>query len=397
VEIESNEGAIRDFNKELRERLDRHFSSLSQPVLKNIVEVVIALIGLLRTSRGWYGRITLSGIARCMRTEGGVRVRYKRLDRFLRNHRFCTGETIRGLLHLIRGEESKGLLPLLIDQTAIRDVQVISASFAYQGRSIPVAMETFEYEEIKFSQNTIEKGFFARLRKALGRDNKLLLIMDRGYAKVQYISALKQGFLYIIRGLREVKIEYWDGKKRRCIGLGRLPHRQGKAKRYRNVLYHSKKKVLVDIIVYRGKGFKEPWFLIVPPHKEDMLPTDEVVKWYRTRMDIEVNFRDFKSWLGVRGLKLQVKKAEKIGRLLVCLAIVYILLLVMGESDLGKQLRKEIEVPRRRRRHGTRRTLSILSIALFMATDSLLLTLSNLMKLLVSILSSSTQGLCCLT
>jgi len=397
VEIKSNEEAIKDFNKELRRQLDKHFSSLSKPIVKNIVEVVIALVGLLRTPRGWYGRMTLSGVARCMRTKGKTRIRYKRLDRFLRNGRFSTSDTIVGLLHLTRGEKRNGLLPLLIDQTAIRDVQVISASFPYQGRSIPLAMETFEHETIKFSQNKIEKGFFARLQRTLGRDNVLLLIMDRGYAKVQYIFDFKQGPLYIIRGRREVKIEYWKGKKRKRIGLGRLPHGQGKAKSYRNVLYHGKRKVLVDVIVYRGKGFKEPWFLIVPPGKEEILPTDEVVRWYRSRMNIEVKFRDFKSCLGVRGLKLEVRKAEKIGRLLVCLAIVYILLLVIGDSDLGKQLRKQIEVLRKRRRHGTRRTLSVLTIALFMATDSFLLTLSNLMKLLVSILSSSTYGLCCLT
>ncbi|MCK4575196.1 hypothetical protein KAU34_02170, partial [candidate division WOR-3 bacterium] len=223
MEIKSNEEAIKDFNNELRRQLDKHFSSLSKPVLKNIVEMVIALVGLLRTPKGWYGRITLSGIARCMRTKGGVRVRYKRLDRFLRNNRFHTSETIKGLLHLTRGKGSKGLLPLLIDQTAIRDVQVISASFPYQGRSIPLAMETFEYETIKFSQNRIEKEFFARLQKTLGRENILLLIMDRGYAKVQYISDFKQRPLYIIRGRREVKIEYWKGKKRKHIGLGRLP------------------------------------------------------------------------------------------------------------------------------------------------------------------------------
>lgn len=394
MEIKSNEAAIKNFNKALMKNLDNNFSSLPKPILKNIVETVIGLVGLLRTPRGWYGRMTLSGIARCMRTKGRTRIRYKRLDRFLRNGRFHTSDTIVGLLHLTGAEKYNGLLPLLIDQSAIRDVQVISASFPYKGRAIPLAMETFEYEVIKFSQNRIEKEFFARLQSTLSKRNPLLFIMDRGYAKVQYISYFKQGPLYIIRGRCDVKIEYGVGNKCRRIGLGRLPHRQEKAQRYRNVLYHGKRKVLVDVVVYRGKGFKEPWFLIVPPGKEEILPTEEVVRWYRTRMNIEVKFRDFKSCLGVRGLKLQVRKAEKIGRLLVCLAIVYILLLVIGDSDLGKQLRKEIEVKRKRRRHGTRRTLSVLSIALFIATDSFLLTLSNLMIFLTSILSSSTHGLC---
>jgi hypothetical protein len=398
MDIKKREKAIEDLREKLSKKLDSHFSSLSKPVLKNIVETVIGLAILLRTPRGWYGRITLSGIGRCMQTSGTIKSKYKRLIRFLTNKRFKTDDTIAGLFHLTSGLREGKILPLLIDQTTIRDVQVISASFPYNGRSIPIAMEAFEYKSIKFSQNLIEMNFFLKLRRVLVEERMLLLIMDRGYAKVEYLPRFnKNGLLYIIRGCSNLKIEYREGGKSKKIGLGRLPHQQGKAKRYRNVLYHSKKKQLVDIIVYRGKDFKEPWFLIVPPKTEDILPAEEVVEWYRTRMNIEVKFRDFKSCLGVRGLKLQAKKAEKIERLLVCLAIVYILLIIIGDSELGRQLRKKIEIPRKKCRHGTRRTLSVLSIALLMITDSFLLTFTELMKVLSSILSSSTQGFYLLT
>jgi len=394
-ELINNGEAVKDFAAELRGKLDEHFSPLPKPVLKNIVEIVIALMILLRTPRGWYGRLTLNGIARCMRTEGDMHTRYKRLDRFLRNGRFETSKTAFGLLGITRGRNHEGLLPILIDQSAVGDVQVIAASFPYQGRAIPIAMKTFEYQGIAVSQNKIEKDFFSQLQGTIGKENTLLLIMDRGYADVKYILDFnEQGVLYIIRGCRNVKVEYNEGGKLKRIGLGRLPHRQGEARRYRNVIYHDKERVLLDIIVYREKGFKEPWFLIVPPGTEEILPTEEVVKWYRSRMKIEVNFRDFKSYLGVRGLKFKVDKAEKMGRLLTCMAIVYVLLIVMGGSDLAGHLRKRIEVLRTKRRHGTRRTLSVLSTALFMATDSFLLTLSNLMALLASMLSSSTNGLC---
>lgn len=395
MEIKSNEEEIRNFQADLRKKLDKHFSSLSKPVLKNIVEVTIALVLLLRTPKGWYGKMTLSGIARCMRTKGNAKTRYKRLERFLKNEEFQIDKTTLGLLKLTRGEDFNGFLALLIDQSTIQDVQVISASFSYEGRAIPLAMETFEYGKIESSQNQIEKAFFDRLQKSLEKEFLLLLIMDRGYADVKYISEFnKEGKLYIIRGCRNVKIEYNEGGKQRRIGLGRLPHKEGHPRRYCNVVYHEKERTEVDIVVYRGKGFKEPWFLIVPPGTEGILPTEEVIEWYRSRMRIEVKFRDFKSYLGVRGLKLEVDKAEKIGRLLICIALVYILLIVMGNSDLGRRLRKDIEVLRRRKRHGTRRTLSVLTVALSMVTDSFLLNLSNLMVLLTSIVNSSTNGLC---
>lgn len=397
METKKREKAIEDFREKLRRKLDFHFSSLSKPVLENIAETVMALVLLLRTPRGWYGRITLSGIARCMLTKGTVKSKYKRLDRFLTNARFRTIDTIIGLFHLTIELGYNRFLPLLIDQTAIRDVQVISASFPCKGRAIPLAMKAFEYKAIEFSQNQIEYEFFEQLQRILGKRCKLLLIMDRGYAKVKFISDFEKDFLFIIRGCSNVKIEYRSSKGLRRIGLGRLPHRQGRPKRYRNVLYHDKEKVLVDIIVYRDKDFKEPWFLIVPPGKEDILSAEEVVEWYRTRMNIEVKFRDFKSCLGVRGLKLKERKAEKIERLLVCLAIVYILLIVMGDSDLGEQLRREIEVPRKRCRHGTRRTLSVLTIALFVITDTFLLTFTELMKVFSTILSPLHHSFCLLT
>lgn len=398
LEAKNSIEEIKEFGGQLRKKLDRHFCSLSKPVLKNITEVVIALVLLLRTPRGWYGRMTLCGIARCMRTKGDVRVRSKRLDRLLRNNRFSVAETAPGLLELACGEARGGFLPVLIDQTALTDVQVISASFAYQSRAIPMAIKTFEYEKMSMSQNKIEKDFFVRIQESVKDRNTTVLIMDRGYAKAEYLGDFnEQKQLYIIRGRSEVIIEYNDSGRRRRIGVGRLPHRQGYAKRYCNVTYHDKQKVLVDIIVYREKGFKEPWFLLVPAGSEKILATEEVVELYRSRMRIEVKFRDFKSCLGVRGLKLQTQKAEKIGRLLVCMAIAYVLLIAMGSSELGKQIRKQTEVLRKTRRHGTRRTLSVLTVALLMATDSLLLTLSNLMKFLASIVSSSAGGLCCPT
>ena len=196
MEIEKKKEGVKEFTAELKNRLEKHFSSLPKPVLKNITEVVTALVLFLRTPRGWYGRMTLSGIARCMNTEGNARIRYKRLDRFLRNKRFEPEQTISGLLSLTYGEDTNQLLPILIDQTAIGDVQVIAGSFSYQGRAIPVAIETFEHDEIEFSQKKIEKEFFCRLQERIGKKHRLLFIMDRGYADVKYISGFnKQGRL----------------------------------------------------------------------------------------------------------------------------------------------------------------------------------------------------------
>ncbi len=66
-------------------------------------------------------------------------------------------------------------------------------------------------------------------------------------------------------------------------------------------------------------------------------------------MNIEVKFRDFKSLLGLRALKLKVSRAEKLSRLLLCISIVYIILVNLGGCDLAQKLRLQIEIKRRKK------------------------------------------------
>lgn len=68
----------------------------------------------------------------------------------------------------------------------------------------------------------------------------------------------------------------------------------------------------------------------------------------------------------MRGLKLKVRIAERTGRLLLAFCIAYCLALVLGASPEALQARLDLEVQRRRARHGTRRSLSILSLAMLM-------------------------------
>jgi len=292
-----------------------------------------------------------------------------------------------GLMRLAKGKEGGGLLPLAIDQTAIGNIQILAGSYPIKARAIPVAMTTFEYGQIKKSQNYLEEAFLLKAASALPKDLKAVWIMDRGYARASLLRFCQlHSYLYIIRGRRDAIVEYREKEKICRKSLGRLKHRQGKAKRYSGALYQGKSKEKVDIIVYREKGFKEPWFLLVPAFSEKLLPTELVIDWYRSRMNIETSFRDFKSLLGVRGISFKVRKAERLNRLLAGIVLIYILFLVLGVSELGKELRKKLEIVRYRARHGTKRTLSVLSLALMAITDTFLLSRFNLIKVLVDCL-----------
>lgn len=111
---------------EFRESLQKEFPSLRKTITRNLTCLIFALIFLLRTHRGWYGRLTLSGISRCFPSEGKAKSRYKRLCRFLDNEGFQMMMLTRDLIRLIHKEGN--LLPVIVDQSAIGDVQVISAN-----------------------------------------------------------------------------------------------------------------------------------------------------------------------------------------------------------------------------------------------------------------------------
>ena len=136
---------------ELKKILEREFPCLKKTITRNLSCLIFAFILLLRTYRGWYGRLTLSGIARCFTARATSKNRYKRLTRFLDNENFQMVDLTTDLVRLTYEEED--ILPVIIDQTAIGDVQVISANVPAEGRSIPLAISTFEYTKIERSQN----------------------------------------------------------------------------------------------------------------------------------------------------------------------------------------------------------------------------------------------------
>jgi len=247
-----------------------------------------------------------------------------------------------------------------------------------------LSISTFEYTKIERSQNLIEEEFLTTLSSRFPKGIKVVEIADRGYGKsILLKNRLQRKELFIIRGKRDVVINYEENKKTCRKSLGKLKHSLGKPSRYRNCFYQGKKEIKVDVVLYREKSFKEPWFLLVPSGKEDILSTERVLELYRRGMRIEVAFRDFKSHLGVRGLSLKVRKGERLDRLLGALVLTYILLLILGIGEIGKSLRKRIEIPRSKARHGTRKTLSVLTVSLFAISDTFLLARDNLINILV--------------
>jgi IS4 transposase len=213
---------------------------------------------------------------------------------------------------------------------------------------LPVAFCCFTYEEIRKSQNSIEYGLVAMVAASLPFGCKPLFVMDRGYGRAAMFLELKKlGIPYLIRVKKKVGVTV-DGKKKL---VGKLYRRRSKPRRYTNILYHGDKKEPVDLVVFHDPQFKEPWYLVVPPNSEGLLPTEEVIDLYSARMHIELTFRDWKTHLGLRGLRLETDMAMRLSRLLLTLTAAYILAVLMGAVTAAKKVRRLYEILRRTPRH----------------------------------------------
>jgi len=353
----------------LLELLASQFSHISKPLRKNLALLTVAFVSVLSTVRSANGRLSLAALARALPTRGSFHTREKRLHRFLANRRLDYQGMVSIMAPLVLSQR-KGLCPIVVDQTKSGATQALLAAVPYGGRALPLACYTFEYPFNTLwpkSQNQLEHIFLLHTEEALPSEVQPVWVADRGYARAALLEQSEtENRLYIIRARKGTVITF-GGRRMKLHQLTAEPYT---AIRYEDVSYHAQRQVLVDVVVYHDPNYEETWYLLVPPALRPRLSAEDVVSLYRERMQIEQSFRDFKTHLGMRGLKLHVDVAERMGRLLLSFLLAYMLCVMLGESPLGKMARDVFETPRRTPRHGTRRTLSALMIAMIMLSHS---------------------------
>lgn len=329
----------------------------------NLALLTVAMLQLWRGARSGHGHLTLAALSRSLPLEEREKMRAKRLARLLRNKHLVGSAMTPLLVRLALGPRPRGWVPIVLDQTTIRGTPTLLAGVRVAGRILPVAFACFEYATLQKSQNALELALLLLVKASLPPGCTPLFVMDRGYARVALLAQLRQaGIPYLVRGRRNTMVRL--GGQR--LALGRVPHRQGVAVRYTQVAYQNTKRELVDLIIFHDPTFKEPWYLLVPPDSATRLPTDLVVALYRQRMHIELTFRDWKTHLGIRGLRLEVDIAPRLERLLLALTVAYTLAVLLGAGLAARRVRQDCEVLRTTPRHGTRRRLSALTVGILL-------------------------------
>jgi len=330
-------------------------------ILKNLALVTYALVTLFHGARGGNGWLSKAALARCLPLGTGPKEREQRLYRFLDNLRLTPELLIPLHIALACGTKLRERLPMILDQTTIRGIDTLLIGLVFEGRVLPIAFSCFTKEVIHKSQNILEHSLILAAMSCFPIEVRPLLILDRGYARVALLIALdREGIPFLCRAKRSVMV-YLSGRAKGQT-LGRFKIKPGQIRRY-SVLYHAQKKEPLDLILYFGKGYKEPWYLLVPSGTS--LTAEEIVELYAKRMSIEQGFRDWKTHLGVRGLVFYGDNpAPRLTRLLLAFSLSYLLCLALGSTEEAVVVRAFVEIERRKPRHGTTRTLSVLSIGI---------------------------------
>jgi len=347
--------------RKLMELLFVYRGMIRVTILKNIALVTYALVTLYHGARGGNGWLSKAALARCLPLGTGPKEREQRLYRFLDNIRFTPELLIPLHVALACGTTLRERLPMILDQTTLRGIETLLIGLVFEGRVLPIAFSCFMKKFIYKSQNILEHSLILAAMSCFPVEARPFLILDRGYARVSlFIHLREEGIPFLCRAKRSVMV-YFQGQGKGQT-LGRFKIKPGQLFRY-SVLYHSQKKEPLDLIVYFGKGYQEPWYLLVPSGTS--LTAEQIVELYAKRMSIEQGFRDWKTHLGVRGLVFYGDNpAPRLTRLLLAFSLSYLLCLALGSTEEALAVRAFVEIQRRKPRHGTTRTLSVLSIGI---------------------------------
>lgn len=293
--------------------------SLRLSQAKTLAAIVAAAMRCQRISLGNLGRQML----------GSSKHQIKRCWRFCANDRVESSQAMGGIVKRLIRKRNKPLL-VALDWVDIKGYQTLMACAVLKGRSVPLcwASTTGHVYDGHKSRNAFEESLLLVLRSMIPRQVKVIILADRGFGRTALASfCQRQGFNYLIRIQPKVTVRLrgFHGK------LLDYPVKKGIAKVLKRVSYRSDEAVTQSVVVRWPKDLPpkrdECWFLMT-----DLPGTaHQLCQLYGKRMTIEQLFRDTKSKRNGWSLRdTQLSSPQRLDRLLLILAIAYLLLCGLG-------------------------------------------------------------------
>lgn len=285
------------------------------------------------------GHLTVSEIARYIPNRCQHWSKFKRMKRFLANHRWHPSQLFGYVVRFVLSRYSIGsYLPVIIDQSTIDGRwEVLWASVPFRGRALPIAFRLFTYTQIgqdpQGSQNKIENSFIRQVVSLLPDDPRPIMILDRGYARVDLLSRLEElGVKYVVRAPKNVWVRIPDGYEGLLAGMEVLP---GTLRGWGDTQYHQEQHHRVRLVVTHNPKAEEPWYLVT-----NLSRADSATRWYERRFRCEELFRDLKDQLHLETTRLQ--HTPRVARLLFGMVVLYHALTLVGAEGRRRKLRKKV-------------------------------------------------------
>jgi hypothetical protein len=272
-------------------------------------------------------RISMANIGRQM--QGAAKHQIKRCWRFCDNDRIETADAMRPILARLLKKRKKKLL-IAMDWVDVRSFQTLMASAVLKGRSTPIAWASTTghvYDGHK-SRNAFEESLLLVLRDMIPLNVKVIILADRGFGRTALATfCQKHGFGYVIRIQPKVTVRLrgFHGK------LLDYPVKKGIAKVLKRVSYRGDGAVTQSVVVHWPKNLPakrdQCWFLMT----DQPGTARQLCQLYGRRMTIEQLFRDNKSKRNGWSLRdTQIQTPERFDRMLLILAVAYLLLCGIG-------------------------------------------------------------------
>lgn len=272
-------------------------------------------------------RISMANIGRQM--QGAAKHQIKRCWRFCDNDRVETADAMRPIIARMLHKRKKKLL-IALDWVDVRGFQTLMASAVLKGRSTPIAWASTTnhvYDGHK-SRNAFEESLLLVLRSMIPEKIPVVILADRGFGRTALATFCQQHhFGYVIRIQPKVTVRLHGF----CGKLLDYPVHKGIAKVLKRVSYRSDGAVTQNVVIHwprnLPKNRDECWFLMT----DQPGTARQLCKLYGKRMTIEQLFRDDKSKRNGWSLRdTQITTPERFDRMLLILAIAYLLLCGIG-------------------------------------------------------------------
>lgn len=222
---------------------------------------------------------------------------------------------------------------ILIDETdLLGGWKAIVASVPFRNRAIPIYWHLYKNEEISDgiykSHNEIIQNFCVALDQQIlqatgGQGVEPVFVFDRGFARAKYVIKFldDRGLNVLMRVPRTVGVRV-NGSLRKLDDLA-----EGS---YSDILYHTTEVLPLNLYVVRDEAHDDPMYLI-----SNRIKGQQLLTYYKRRMQIEHGFRDIKSCFNFKDLVLKKTEKSRIGLLFLIVVLAYGLLFLTYEKAAG--------------------------------------------------------------